>query len=70
MRPTLAVAVAGSARPVPSAAPAPRAHPAAPAWPRGDICPRTPGVLALDASGIGHRYAVEPAGRQRHRRHL
>lgn len=31
---------------------------------------RTPGVLALDASGIGHRYAVEPAGRQRHRRHL
>ncbi|MEU6333536.1 alpha/beta fold hydrolase [Streptomyces cellulosae] len=31
---------------------------------------RTPGVLALDASGTGHRYAVEPADRQRHRRHL
>jgi pimeloyl-ACP methyl ester carboxylesterase len=31
---------------------------------------RTPGLLALDASGVGHRYGVEPAERQRLRRHL
>ena len=31
---------------------------------------RTPGLLALDASGIGHRYAADPAERQRLRRHL
>ncbi|MEU3934417.1 alpha/beta fold hydrolase [Streptomyces sp. NPDC029044] len=31
---------------------------------------RTPGLLALDASGVGHRYAIEPAERQRLRRHL
>lgn len=31
---------------------------------------RTPGLLALDASGIGHRYGIEPAERRRLRRHL
>jgi pimeloyl-ACP methyl ester carboxylesterase len=31
---------------------------------------RTPGLLALDASGVGHRYGVEPAERRRLRRHL
>ncbi|WP_331729461.1 lysophospholipase (plasmid) [Streptomyces sp. NBC_01003] len=31
---------------------------------------RTPGLLALDASGVGHRYAVESAERPRLRRHL
>ncbi|MFE7353342.1 alpha/beta hydrolase [Streptomyces sp. NPDC057543] len=31
---------------------------------------RTPGLLALDASGVGHRYGIEPAERQRLRRHL
>ncbi|MFC8147375.1 alpha/beta hydrolase family protein [Streptomyces paradoxus] len=31
---------------------------------------RTPGLLALDASGVGHHYAIEPAERQRLRRHL
>jgi len=31
---------------------------------------RTPDLLALDVSGTGHRYGVEPAERQRLRRHL
>lgn len=31
---------------------------------------RTPGLLALDASGVGHRYDVEPAERQRLRRDM
>ncbi|MFF0478807.1 alpha/beta hydrolase [Streptomyces sp. NPDC004284] len=31
---------------------------------------RTPGLLALDASGVGHRYGVDPGERQRMRRHL
>lgn len=31
---------------------------------------RTPGLLALDASGVGHRYGIEPSERQRLRRHL
>ncbi|MFI0928486.1 alpha/beta hydrolase [Streptomyces sp. NPDC021012] len=31
---------------------------------------RTPGLLALDASGIGHRYGVAPRERHRLRRHL
>ncbi|MFF4508474.1 alpha/beta hydrolase [Streptomyces sp. NPDC001401] len=31
---------------------------------------RTPGVLALDASGVGHRYGIDPAGHRRLRRHL
>jgi pimeloyl-ACP methyl ester carboxylesterase len=31
---------------------------------------RIPGLLGLDASGIGHHYAVDPAQRQRLRRHL
>lgn len=31
---------------------------------------RTPGLLALDASGVGHRYGVGPADRQRLRKHL
>jgi pimeloyl-ACP methyl ester carboxylesterase len=30
----------------------------------------TSGLLALDASGVGHRYAIEPADRQRLRRHM
>ncbi|MGY0019307.1 alpha/beta hydrolase family protein [Streptomyces sp. YJ-C3] len=29
---------------------------------------RTPGLLALDASGVGHRFGVEPAGRRLGRR--
>jgi pimeloyl-ACP methyl ester carboxylesterase len=29
----------------------------------------TSGLLALDASGVGHRYGIEPADRQRLRRH-
>ena len=31
---------------------------------------RTPGLLALDASGIGHRYSIGSADRKRLRRHL
>jgi pimeloyl-ACP methyl ester carboxylesterase len=31
---------------------------------------RTPGLLALDASGVGHRYGIDPTERQRLRRHL
>jgi pimeloyl-ACP methyl ester carboxylesterase len=31
---------------------------------------RTPGVLALDASGVGHRYGIDPAEHRRLRRHL
>jgi pimeloyl-ACP methyl ester carboxylesterase len=31
---------------------------------------RTPGLLALDASGVGHRYGIEPDERQRLRRHM
>jgi pimeloyl-ACP methyl ester carboxylesterase len=31
---------------------------------------RTPGLLALDASGVGHRYGIDPADRRRLRRHL
>ncbi|MET7650800.1 MULTISPECIES: alpha/beta fold hydrolase [unclassified Streptomyces] len=31
---------------------------------------RTPGLLALDASGVGHRFGVEPSDRPRLRRHL
>ena len=31
---------------------------------------RTPGLLALDASGVGRRYGIEPADRQRLRRHM
>jgi pimeloyl-ACP methyl ester carboxylesterase len=31
---------------------------------------RTPGLLALDASGVGHRYFTNPADRGRLRRHL
>jgi pimeloyl-ACP methyl ester carboxylesterase len=31
---------------------------------------RTPGLLALDASGVGHRYGIEPEQRRRLRRHL
>ncbi|MGW2827437.1 alpha/beta hydrolase family protein [Streptomyces sp. NPDC001443] len=30
----------------------------------------TPGLLALDASGVGHRFGVGPAGRPRLRRHM
>lgn len=30
----------------------------------------TPGLLALDASGVGHRYDIEPADRKRLRRHM
>ncbi|MGW1000939.1 alpha/beta hydrolase [Streptomyces sp. NPDC002520] len=31
---------------------------------------RTPGLLALDASGVGHRFDIEPADRPRLRRHM
>jgi pimeloyl-ACP methyl ester carboxylesterase len=31
---------------------------------------RTSGLLALDASGVGHRYGIEPADRQGLRRHM
>ncbi|MFD3536649.1 alpha/beta hydrolase [Streptomyces sp. NPDC058664] len=31
---------------------------------------RTPGLLALDASGVGHRYGIAPAEHRRLRRHL
>jgi pimeloyl-ACP methyl ester carboxylesterase len=31
---------------------------------------RTPGVLALDASGVGHHYSVDPAGGRRLRRRM
>ncbi|QIJ60612.1 alpha/beta fold hydrolase [Streptomyces sp. JB150] len=31
---------------------------------------RTPGLLALDASGVGHRYGIRPDERRRLRRHL
>ncbi|MEV0276761.1 alpha/beta fold hydrolase [Streptomyces sp. NPDC050610] len=30
----------------------------------------TPGMLALDASGVGHRYSIEPEDRKRFRRHM